>query len=89
MSDVVIRLPVRNGEEATLFGDFLNRFLHSCSAAAERWADNDAPYVMVHSDPQADLDLKVLTFQEKGAAQDFRTGWAAAASALNGVQAAV
>jgi hypothetical protein len=65
-----------------LFGDFLGRFIQSCSADAEAWADNDSPYLMVHSDPQTDLDLKVLTFQESRAAAAFRAGWAVAARAL-------
>lgn len=82
MGDVVLKLPVREGEEALAFGAFLNRFIASYEKSAMDWADNDAPYLMVHSDPQADIDLKVLTFQESSAAQAFRSGWDAATRRL-------
>ncbi len=79
MADVIIKLPVKDGAEAALFGEFLNRFMESRTGDAEVWAaDNDAPYLMVHSDPQSDLDLKVLTFQEARVAQAFSSGWAVA-----------
>ena len=77
MSDVVVELPVRNAEEAQLFGDYLSRFLHSRDDEAELWAaNNDAPYVMIHSDPRFDLEMKVVTFQERRAAAAFSEGWA-------------
>lgn len=83
MGDVVLKLPVREGEEALAFGAFLNRFIASYEKSAMDWAaDNDAPYLMVHSDPQVDIDLKVLTFQENSTAQAFRSGWDAAARGL-------
>jgi hypothetical protein len=83
MGDVVVKLPVHDGEEAQLFGDFLNQFIESCSPQAEVHAvDSDAPYVMVRSDPQPDMDLKVLIFQERRAAQAFSRGWAKARSNL-------
>jgi hypothetical protein len=83
MSDVVVKLPVRNGAEAQLFGDYLSRFLHSRDHDAELWsADNDAPYVMIHSDPRTDLEMKVVTFQEGGAASEFSQGWAEACIGL-------
>lgn len=83
MSDVVVKLPVRDGEEAQLFGDYLSRFLQSRDEEAELWAANsDAPYVMVHSDPLTDLEMKVVTFQERHAAAAFSQGWAEAQIAL-------
>jgi hypothetical protein len=83
MSDVVVRLPVRDGEEAQLFGSYLSRFLQSRDQEAELWAANsDAPYVMVHSDPLTDLEMKVVTFQERRAAAAFSEGWAEARIAL-------
>ncbi len=85
MGDVVVKLPVRPGEEAELFGSFLNSFIEGCGPQAELWAANsDAPYVMVRSDPQHGLDLKVLTFQETRVARDFAQGWAEAVSGLTG-----
>ncbi len=79
MSDVVVRLPMRDAEEAQLFGDYLSRFLSSQGREAELWAANsDAPYVMIHSDPLADVEMKVVTFQERGAAAAFYRGWAEA-----------
>lgn len=83
MGDVVIRLPVRDGQEAALFGDYLNRFLQACPDQAGYSADNDAPYLMVHSDPQSQGDLKILTFQQGSAALAFRSGWDAAAEGLS------
>jgi hypothetical protein len=77
MSDVVVKFPVRDGEEAQLFGDYLSRFLASQGQEAELWAANsDAPYVMIHSDPMADVEMKVITFQERRAAAAFSRGWA-------------
>ena len=83
MSDVVVKLPVRDDEEAQLFGDYLSRFLQSRDQEAELWAANsDAPYVMVHSDPLTDVEMKVITFQERRAAAAFSQGWAEAQIAL-------
>lgn len=83
MSDVVVKLPVRNSEEAQLFGDYLSRFLQNCDKEAQRWAANsDAPYVMVHSDPLTDLEMKVVTFQERRTAAAFFQGWAEACTGL-------
>jgi hypothetical protein len=84
MSDVVIKLPVRDGAEAQLFGDYLSRFLASQGQEAELWAANsDAPYVMIHSDPLADVEMKVITFQERRAAADFSRGWAEVCTGLH------
>jgi len=84
MCDVVVELPVRDAEEAQLFGDYLSRFLHGRDLEAELWAANsDAPYVMIHSDPRSDLEMKVITFQERRAAAAFSAGWAMARTALN------
>ncbi len=83
MTDVVIEFPVKDGEEAALFGDFLNRFIQdSSSMAANQAADSDAPYLMLRSDPMTDLEMKVLTFQERSAAAAFSDGWARARGAL-------
>ena len=76
MGDVVIKLPVRAGKEAELFGAYLDRFMESRCEEAERLAaDSDAPYLMVHTDPMTEVEVKVLTFQERSAAQDFSFGW--------------
>lgn len=84
MSDVVVKLPLRSGEEARLFGDYLSRFLESRDREAELWAANcDAPYVMVHSDPLTDVEMKVITFQERRAAAAFSEGWAEAQMVLS------
>jgi hypothetical protein len=83
MNDVVVKLPVHAGEEAQLFGSFLNTFIERCSPRAELWAANsDAPYLMVRSDPQPDVEMKVLIFQERRAAADFLRGWAKALAGL-------
>lgn len=83
MSDVVVKLPVRDGAEAQLFGDYLSRFLASQGREAEMWAANsDAPYVMIHSDPLADVEMKVVTFQESRSAAAFSRGWAEVCTGL-------
>jgi hypothetical protein len=76
MTDVVVKVPVREGEEARLFGHFLSSFVQSSADEADRWgAANDAPYLMVRSEPQPGLELKVLIFQQRGAALAFSRGW--------------
>jgi len=76
MSEVVIELPVKPGEEAVLFGDYLSQFMRSRSSEAVAWAtDHDAPYLMVRSDPLMDVEVKVLTFQRPSAAMAFSHGW--------------
>lgn len=83
MGDVVVKLPIHQGEEAELFGSFLTSFIERSEPRADRWAaDSDAPYLMVRSDPQPDVDLKVLIFQEARAARDFVRGWAEALTGL-------
>ena len=88
MTDVVIQFPVKDGREAELFGDFLNRFIHDSSPAAEEQAaDSDAPYLMVRSDPLPDVEMKILIFQERSAAAAFSNGWAEARGSLGQAQA--
>jgi hypothetical protein len=82
MSDVVVRLPVHEGEEAQLFGSFLSSFMAGRDQEPETWADDDAPYLMVRSDPQADVEMKVVIFQQTGVAQAFSRGWAMIQSRL-------
>ena len=77
MTDVVLTLPVKIGEEALMFGRFLNRFMESRSDEAEQMAPfSDAPYMMVRSDPLDGQEMKVLTFQETSVASAFSIGWA-------------
>ena len=77
MADVVVTLPVRIGEEAQLFGRYLNGFMESRSFEAESMASfSDAPYLMMRSDPGEVEEIKVLTFQERSVASDFSSGWA-------------
>lgn len=83
MTDVVVQLPVEVGEEAQLFGTYLNRFMEDRVFEAERLAATaDAPYLMVRSDPAPDRELKVLIFQQADVAQAFANGWARARSGL-------
>ncbi len=77
MADVVVKLPVQEGEEARLFGNFLSSFFQSCCPEADQWAAaNDSPYLIVHSEPHPDMEMKVLTFQQRRAARAFSRGWA-------------
>lgn len=83
MADVIVQLPVEAGEEAQLFGSYLNRFMEARTADADRMArTSDAPYVMIRSDPAPDRELKVLTFQAREVAQAFSSGWAQARSSI-------
>ncbi len=82
MSDIVVRLPVRPGREAQLFGDYLAGFVDRLSKEVEAWSEGEAPWLMVHSDPSRDIEVKVLTFQRASAANDFSTGWAQALRGL-------
>jgi hypothetical protein len=85
MTDVVLKLPLKSIQEANLFSTYLNRFMHGRSAVADDLPEAiDAPYLIVHSDPTLDRELKVLTFQNLGAARAFSTGWERARGALDG-----
>lgn len=78
MAEVVLQLPV-DANEDHLFGRFLNRFMESRSTEVERLAaSSDAPYVMIHTDPVVGETVKIVTFQEPGAATAFSSGWARA-----------
>jgi len=84
MADVVIKLPIKSDHEANLFSTYLNRFMQGRSAVADDLPEAiDAPYLILHSDPRADREMKVLTFQNLGAARAFSTGWQRARGALD------
>lgn len=75
MTEVVLQLPV-DASEDHLFGHFLDRFMQSRSTEVERLAAcSDAPYVMVRSDPALGEMVRIVTFQEAGAATDFSSAW--------------
>jgi len=75
MAEVVLQLPVDVGEDL-LFGRYLERFIESRSVEVERLAaSSDAPYVMIHCDPAVGEKVRIVTFQEPGAARAFSSGW--------------
>ena len=77
MGDVVLRFAVDTGEVAQLFGRFLNNFIESHTSEVDRLAaSSDAPYLMVKTDLDQVGEVKVITFQEPGAASAFSSGWA-------------
>lgn len=83
MSDFVLTLPIKIGEEAQRFGRYLTRFMESRSFEADRLASlSDAPFLMIRSDPGDGEEIKTLTFQERSLASAFSTGWAVARSGL-------
>lgn len=89
VSEVVVELPVSLCDEAQAFGVYLSRFMESRTAEAERYAlVGEAPYFMMRSDPLSDRELKVITFQHPGAANDFSEGWELERSRLTGVTSA-
>jgi hypothetical protein len=78
MTDVVLELPVASAEDH-LFGAYVTRFMESRANDVERCAaDADAPYLMIRTDPAVGDNVRILIFQEHGAARDFSTGWARA-----------
>jgi hypothetical protein len=88
MTDVVIKLPIKTDQEANLFSTYLNRFMQGRSAVVDDLPEaTDAPYLIVHSDPSLDRELKVVTFQNLGAARAFSVGWERARGALDGENA--
>jgi len=85
MSDIVIKLPIESDREADLFSNYLNSFMHRRGEVADDLPEaEDAPYLIVHSDPCGDREVKVLTFQNLGAARAFSAGWRRARDASNG-----
>ena len=85
MPDVVIKLPLESDGEANLFSTYLNSFMHHRRAVIDDLPEAvDAPYLMVHSDRCGEREVKVLTFQNLGAARAFSAGWRRARDAHNG-----
>lgn len=81
MAEVVLQLPVEINEDL-LFGRFLDRFIEARASDVDRLSTtSDAPYVMIHSDPNLGDSVRVITFQEAAAANDFSSGWARARAA--------
>ena len=81
MTDIVLTVPVCDGEEDRLFGRFLDRFVEAASAALAAGDGDggaDAPLVMVRSDPRPGGAIKQVIFQEPGAADAFSQGWSRA-----------
>jgi hypothetical protein len=82
MSDIVIKLPIESDRQANLFSSYLNSFMHLRRDVMDDLPeDEDAPYLIVHSDRCGDCEIKVLTFQNPGAARAFSAGWRRALSA--------
>lgn len=75
MSDIVIELPVAAGPEADLFGQYFQRFVDKAFIEAAT-SDEEAPLLMLRSDPLQDREVKVVIFQEPDVADAFAKGWA-------------
>ena len=76
MTDIVVRLPIRDAAEDAAFGSYLTLFVEGLVEEASRLAEElDAPFLMVRSEPQLQGDLRVLTFQQRTAARAFASGW--------------
>ena len=81
MTDIVLTVPVLEGEEDRLFGRFLDRFIEAAAAALASDAVDgsaDAPLVMVRSDPRPGGAVKQVIFQESRTADAFSRGWSRA-----------
>lgn len=75
MSDIVIELPVTTGPEADLFGQYFQRFVDKAFIEAAT-SDEEAPLLMLRSDPLQDREVKVVIFQQRDMADAFARGWA-------------
>jgi hypothetical protein len=73
MTDIVMEIPVALGEEASLFTTYFQQFVDQAFISAV--TGGEATLLMLRSDPRADHELKVVTFQEPAAAQAFTLGW--------------
>ena len=83
MPDKRVRDQVRAGRWQRLHRGVYATFTGKLDREAELWAANsDAPYVIIHSDPLTDVEMKVITFQERRAAAAFSRGWAEACVGL-------
>jgi hypothetical protein len=82
VADVVVKLAVKAGEEARLFGLYLSRFMRSWSGVAEEADAAEAPWFIMRSEPGAGVELKTLVFQEVEPAQAFSHGWDETRAAL-------
>ena len=74
MADVIVTVPVSAGEEDRLFGRFVDSFAESRQTQCGSTAD-DAPVIMIRTDPVLGDAVKVVILQEVGAASDFTRGW--------------
>lgn len=76
MTDVVLTLPIREGDEARLFGIYLHHYMEQMATDTDGLSpDSDAPFLMLHSDPRTAGEVKVITFQEPARASAFSVGW--------------
>jgi hypothetical protein len=76
MVDVVLKLAIQPGEEASQFGRYLSEFMERTLEWAERRSfDADAPFMIIRGDPAAGEEAKVLIFQENRLARAFSWGW--------------
>lgn len=76
MSDIVVRLEMRDAADADAFGDYLKRFVADLAGQTTRsFAPLDAPPLMVRSEPLRDAELRVVTFQAPQDASAFARGW--------------
>jgi len=74
MTDVIVTVPVTSGEEDRLFGRYVDSFIERCAQELAK-ACEDAPFLMVRSDPSLGGAVKVVIFQEPNAANAFSQGW--------------
>lgn len=83
MTDVVLTLPIQEGDESRLFGLYLHDYMEALATDFALMApDSEAPFLMVHSNPSMAGEVKVITFQENHLASEFSTGWAKARRGL-------
>lgn len=83
MTDVVLTLPIQEGDEARLFGTYLQDYMQALATDSRLMSPgSEAPFLMVHSNPSTIGEVKVITFQETHLASEFSIGWDRARSVL-------
>jgi len=70
VKDVLVVVPVRNGEEDELFGETVNQFVEQNQDNAE-----DAPFMMVKSEYRSGELFKTVIFEDSRPASQFQSLW--------------
>ncbi|MGF1464335.1 MAG: hypothetical protein ACFB2Z_14465 [Maricaulaceae bacterium] len=76
--ETTVEVPLRGGDETSLFGEVVNQF----TAMRSDGATADDTFIMVQTELRGDDLVKRVTLADPSAADHFRTLWRRAQSAL-------